>query len=151
MAYSKSKLKSSGDRASPCFRPFCIGKLSDKCLPMRIYYMFQLNTFYSTWLISWVPQTLWEYCTIVPSSLNYALSWCIWCTVSSFSHFFSSIWQMQIMWSVVVLLRRNSRRCSPIILSMYGYSIKFCTKLLVVIPHNNYYSQFYHPSCELVQ
>jgi hypothetical protein len=27
MAYSKSKLKSSGDRASPCFRPFWIGQL----------------------------------------------------------------------------------------------------------------------------
>jgi hypothetical protein len=35
MAYSKAKLKSSGDRASPCFRPFWIGKLSDKCLPIR--------------------------------------------------------------------------------------------------------------------
>jgi hypothetical protein len=33
MAYSKAKLKSSGDKASPCFRPFWIGKLSDKCLP----------------------------------------------------------------------------------------------------------------------
>jgi hypothetical protein len=35
MAYSKAKLKSSGDRASPCFRPFWIGNLSDKCLPIR--------------------------------------------------------------------------------------------------------------------
>jgi hypothetical protein len=35
MAYSKAKLKSSGDRGSPCFRPFWIGKLSDKCLPIR--------------------------------------------------------------------------------------------------------------------
>jgi hypothetical protein len=35
MAYSKAKLKSSGDKASPCFRPFWIGKLSDKCLPIR--------------------------------------------------------------------------------------------------------------------
>jgi hypothetical protein len=35
MAYSKAKLKSSGDKASPCFRPVWIGKLSDKCLPIR--------------------------------------------------------------------------------------------------------------------
>jgi hypothetical protein len=35
MAYSKAKLKSSGDRASPCFRPFWIRKLSDKCLPVQ--------------------------------------------------------------------------------------------------------------------
>jgi hypothetical protein len=34
MAYSKAKLKSSGDKASPCFRPFWIGKLSDKCSPI---------------------------------------------------------------------------------------------------------------------
>jgi hypothetical protein len=32
MAYSKAKLKSNGDKASPCFRPFWTGKLSDKCL-----------------------------------------------------------------------------------------------------------------------
>jgi hypothetical protein len=31
MAYSKVKLKSSGDKASPCFRPFWLGKLSVKC------------------------------------------------------------------------------------------------------------------------
>jgi hypothetical protein len=35
MAYSAAKLKSSGDRESPYFRPFCIGNLSDKCLPIR--------------------------------------------------------------------------------------------------------------------
>jgi hypothetical protein len=27
MAYSKAKLKSSGDKTCPCFRPFWIGKL----------------------------------------------------------------------------------------------------------------------------
>jgi hypothetical protein len=43
MAYSKVKLKSSGDRASPCFRPFWIRKLSDKCLPIRtlLYVLFK--------------------------------------------------------------------------------------------------------------
>jgi hypothetical protein len=35
MAYSKAKLKSSGDKASPCFRPFWMGKLSHKCLPLQ--------------------------------------------------------------------------------------------------------------------
>ena len=29
LTYSKAKLKSSGDRASPCFKPFLIGNLSD--------------------------------------------------------------------------------------------------------------------------
>jgi hypothetical protein len=36
MADSKVKLKSSGDKASPCFRPFWIRKLSDKCLSIWI-------------------------------------------------------------------------------------------------------------------
>jgi hypothetical protein len=44
MACSKAKLKSSGDKASPSFRPFWIGKLSDKCLPIRtlLYVSFKL-------------------------------------------------------------------------------------------------------------
>jgi hypothetical protein len=37
MANSKAKLKSSGDKASPCFRPFWIGKLSDKYLPLNTF------------------------------------------------------------------------------------------------------------------
>jgi hypothetical protein len=35
MVYSQAKLKSSGDKASPCFKPFWIEKLSDKCLLIR--------------------------------------------------------------------------------------------------------------------
>jgi len=35
MAYSKAKLKSFGDRASPCFKAFIIGNLSDTFLPTR--------------------------------------------------------------------------------------------------------------------
>jgi hypothetical protein len=35
MAYSKAKLESSGDKASHCFRPFWIGQLSHKCLPIQ--------------------------------------------------------------------------------------------------------------------
>ena len=37
MAYSKAKLKSNGDRASPCFKPFLIGNMSDKFLPTHTY------------------------------------------------------------------------------------------------------------------
>jgi hypothetical protein len=32
-----------------------------------------------------------------------------------------------------------------------GYSLTFCIKLIAVISHDNYYSQFYHPFCELAQ
>jgi hypothetical protein len=34
MAYSKATLKNSGDKASPCFKPFWIVRPSDKCLPV---------------------------------------------------------------------------------------------------------------------
>ena len=35
MAYTKAKLESNGDRASPCFKPFLIGNMSDKFLTIR--------------------------------------------------------------------------------------------------------------------
>jgi hypothetical protein len=44
MAYSKSKLKNSGDRASPHFRPHSIGNVSGKCLPL-LHDRCHLNTF----------------------------------------------------------------------------------------------------------
>jgi hypothetical protein len=31
-----------------------------------------------------------------------------------------------------------------------GYWIKVCMKLITMIPHDNYYSQFYDPFCKLV-
>jgi hypothetical protein len=34
MAYSKAKLKSKGDKASPCFKPFGIEKLSEEIVPI---------------------------------------------------------------------------------------------------------------------
>jgi hypothetical protein len=65
--------------------------------------------------------------------------------------FFSSIWWMQKIWSVVDLLCQNPLWWSPRISSMYslnlergGHSIKFHIKLIAVIFHDNYYSQFYH-------
>jgi hypothetical protein len=45
MAYSKAQLKSNGDKKSPCFRSFWIGKLSEKWLSIWTYRMFPLNTF----------------------------------------------------------------------------------------------------------
>jgi hypothetical protein len=35
MAYSKAKLKISGDKAYSCFGPYWLRKLSDKYLPLR--------------------------------------------------------------------------------------------------------------------
>jgi hypothetical protein len=36
LAYSKAKCKSNGDEESPCFGPFCVWIISDKCLPIRV-------------------------------------------------------------------------------------------------------------------
>jgi hypothetical protein len=33
MTYPKAKMKSNGDRESPCFKPFLIGNMPDKFLP----------------------------------------------------------------------------------------------------------------------
>jgi hypothetical protein len=43
MAYSKAKLKSSGDKASPCFILFWIGKISEKCLRIQtlLFFLFR--------------------------------------------------------------------------------------------------------------
>jgi hypothetical protein len=52
MAYSKAKLKSNGDKASPCFRPFWIGNVRYINIPNEWLYtaarasvppQFQLN------------------------------------------------------------------------------------------------------------
>jgi len=40
LAFYRGKLKSNGEKASPCFIPFLIGNMSDKCLP----YQFHGNT-----------------------------------------------------------------------------------------------------------
>jgi hypothetical protein len=45
MTHSKEKLKSSGDKASPSFRPFWIGKLPEDVYLYGLYYTFSLNTF----------------------------------------------------------------------------------------------------------
>jgi hypothetical protein len=127
MAYSKAKSKSSGDKASPCFRPFWKGKLSDKCLPIwtLLYVSFkhiliELTSFmvppnsmrklYSTSLLTESEAFL--------KSTNSLYA------VSLYSHFFSSIWRMQKIWSVVDLLRRNPNWWSPIISYTYGLNLE---------------------------
>jgi membrane-bound metal-dependent hydrolase YbcI (DUF457 family) len=39
MADSKAKLKSRGDKASPCFRPICVGKLGNNIL-FQMFFIF---------------------------------------------------------------------------------------------------------------
>jgi hypothetical protein len=78
MAYSEAKLKSSGDRASPCFGPNLIEKISDKYLPIKILLhvlfkniLISLNSFMGT-------SDSGEYCTVLASLLNHRLTSFAW-------------------------------------------------------------------------
>jgi hypothetical protein len=62
-----NKFESNGNKASPCFRPFWIGKLSDRYLPVLIllydsfkHILFSLTSFMVTPNLS-------EYCTAISS------------------------------------------------------------------------------------
>ena len=52
------KLKRNGDKASPCFKPFLIGNMSDKSLPIQtLLYRFYSDTFLLAFPVSWGYQT----------------------------------------------------------------------------------------------
>jgi len=70
-----------------------------------------------------------------------------WCTASLYSHSFSSIWQMENIWSVVDLLHQNPQWWSAIISSAYGVNpdSRMVDKILYVVgkcPHK-YCNLFY--------
>ena len=137
MAYSTAKLRSNGDKASPCFKPFQIANMSDSCLPIwnllyvsftYFYYPYQfhgnislnkniIQDFPPKWTISFL------------KSIN------SWRTAWLYSHFFLSIWHMQNIWSVVDLLHQNQCWWSPIISSAYGVNLesRMLDKILYVV------------------
>jgi len=110
MAYSKAKLKSSCVRASPCFRPFVIGNLSDTFLPTRNLLnisgrliFIKLKSFLG------IPNsmTILYMASVLTESKAFLKSMKSWRTSSFYFHFFSSIWRMHCIWSIVDLLRRK--------------------------------------------
>ena len=91
IAHSKAKLKSIGDKASPCFKPFFIGNLSDTCVPARtLVYVSVKPIFINLTSFMWIPNSmrilyktslineLWVFFQSVNS----------WCTASLSSHTF---------------------------------------------------------------
>ena len=66
IAYSKTKLKSNGNKASPCFSPW-IGNIWDKCL-LGLHCRFKLNSEHfqeglqtsRTWTSQEIPRILWK-------------------------------------------------------------------------------------------
>ena len=125
MTYSKAKLKSSGDKASPCFRLFLIGYLSDKCLPTRtLLHVSFRHIVVSITNFRGMPNSV---RILLKTSLvtEYAFlkSTSSWWTALEYFQFFSSIWRMQDIWSVVDLLRRNPHWWSPVISSAYEVNL----------------------------
>jgi hypothetical protein len=110
MAYSKAKFKSNGDKAFPYFKPFLTGELSDICLSTRTLQLVSFrNTFISLTCFKEMPNSIRTLCktSLLNESYTFLKSINSWRTTSLDSHFFSSIWQMQNIWSVVNMLRRN--------------------------------------------
>jgi flagellar biosynthesis protein FlhB len=71
------KLKNTGDKASPSFKPFLTGNMPDKYLPTQTLLQVSFRHI-SISLTSFTGyQTLWEYNTRFPSQLNHKLSWSI--------------------------------------------------------------------------
>jgi hypothetical protein len=93
MSYSKSKLKSNGDKAYPCFGPFQIRSASDRCLPVRtlLYVLFEYILRAYVVLYTFLQ-------TETQAVLKCTYSWH---TVPLYSHIFSSISRMLNILSVV--------------------------------------------------
>ena len=103
MAYSKAKLKSNGDRAPPCFKPFLIANISDKFLPTQtLLYISVRHIFISLTSFLEIPNSMriLYKASLLTESQAFLKSIKSWCTASLCSHFFSSIWQIQNIWSV---------------------------------------------------
>jgi hypothetical protein len=95
--------------------------------------MFHLKTFYSAWIILWVPQTLWEYFTILSSSLNLRLSWGLWivdilyrCTPFFFLQYLRNAENLICSWSFTpkcILIISNNFHLYMDLTVREGYSI----------------------------
>jgi hypothetical protein len=127
MAYSKAKLKSNGNKASPCFKPYLIGNMSDKCLPTRTLLKFYSDTFLLAFPVSWEYQTQWEYymTSLVTESLAFLNSIKSWYNASLYSHFYKVFDECRIprIWSLFDLLRLNPHWWFTIIPSAYGVNL----------------------------
>jgi hypothetical protein len=73
MAYSKAKLKSSDDKASPSFKPFLIGNISKFCISIY-YYRFYLNNLL-TEVILYGYQTQSEYRLLFETPFSFFLKY----------------------------------------------------------------------------
>ena len=139
MVYSIAKLKSNDDRTSPCFKPFLIGNMSDKFLHARTQLYFSVrHIFISLTRFKGIPKKL-NASIIQDLPPNWIISFLE--VYKDLMHcfvvfpFFSSIWRMQNIWSVVELLHRNPHWWSPTVSSAYGINLdsRILDKILYVV------------------
>jgi len=104
MAYSKAKLKSNGIKTSLCLKPFLTGNMLDKCLPTQtlLQVSFRYN-FISLTSFMRIPNSMRMLfktllLTVLQAFLKSIKSQC---TVLLYYPFFSSMWWMQNIGSVV--------------------------------------------------
>jgi hypothetical protein len=155
IAYSKAKLKSNGNIASSCFKPFLIRNMSDKFLPSQtLLYISVRHIFISLTSFMGITNSMriLYKTSLLTESKAFLKSINSWRPASLYSLFFSSIWLMQNIRSVVDLLRENPYWWSPMVSSAYWVNLdsrmldRVCTNLTKVICAYNYYNLFYCPS-----
>jgi len=74
-AYSKAKLKSNGDKESPCFKQFVIENMWDKFLTTQNLLWVSFRHILLVTPVSEGYHTQWGYFTGPPSQMNHLLSW----------------------------------------------------------------------------
>jgi hypothetical protein len=161
MAYSTDKLKNSGDKTSPGFRKFRIGKLSDECLRIRtlLYVWFKrILVSLSSFMDNPNSVRIFYNTSLLTKSEDFLKSTNSWGPLSLYSHFFSNIWRMQKSDRHFTFYVETHTDDPNKFIHLYvditlrdWYGIEFCTNLISVISHDNYYSQFYHSDCGLAE
>ena len=150
-------MKSNDDKASPCFKPLLTGNMSDKRLNTRTLLQVSFKHIFIILTSSkGIPNSRVLYKTsLLTESQVFSKSTNSWWIASSYSHFFSSIWRMQGIWSVVDLLSQRPQWWTPDNFprtpdnfpeEIIRVWIKSCMQLTKVIRFYNYYHLFYHPS-----
>jgi hypothetical protein len=94
MAYSKAQLKSYGHKASPCFRPFWTGNLSDWYLPIRTVLWVSFKHIWispATFMGISNSMRIFYSTSLLTESYVFLKSINSWCTVPLYSHLFPSV------------------------------------------------------------
>ena len=106
MAYSKAKLESKDDKASPCFKSFQIGKMIRRWLPTRnlleASFRHVIIIILSCFMRMPNSMRILYKTSFLTQSQTFLKSIKSWCTASLYSHSFWNIWRMPSIRSLYV-------------------------------------------------